>query len=177
MIKDGAEKALPQRVKKAVTQTPNTTEEPSDEKSKDTDYKKVYPKKLTAYKKHRYSGDELTKHIIGTDIPKKRSRGTVKDIINVWRQFYKKQKWDKLARFNTKGKLGVPYALFKAKNIIPSKGGYRPDKLLYKLWMGTFTYPTDLYLGGILKVGTLAKDQYTRTHACGLRLERERELF
>ena len=29
--------------------------------------------------------------------------------------------------------------------------------------MGTFTYPTDLYLGGILKVGTLAKDQYTRT--------------
>ena len=118
MIKDGAEKALPQRVKKAVTQTPNTTEEPSDEKSKDTDYKKVYPKKLTAYKKHRYSGDELTKHIIGTDIPKKRSRGTVKDIINVWRQFYKKQKWDKLARFNTKGKLGVPYALFKAKNII-----------------------------------------------------------
>ena len=43
--------------------------------------------------------------------------------------------------------------------------------------MGTFTYPTDLYLGGILKVGTLAKDQYTRTHACGLRLEREKELF
>ena len=64
-------------------------------------YKKVYPKKLTAYKKHKYSGDELTKHIIGTDIPKKQSRGTVKDIINVWRQFYKKQKWDKLARFNT----------------------------------------------------------------------------
>ena len=118
VIKDGAEKALPQRVKKAVTQNPNTMEEPSAEKSKDTDYKKVYPKKLTAYKKHRYSGDELTKHIIGTDIPKKRSRGTVKDIINVWRQFYKKQKWDKLARFNTKGKLGVPYALFKAKNII-----------------------------------------------------------
>ena len=42
MIKDGAKNALPQRVKKAVTQTPNTTEEPSDEKSKDTDYKKVY---------------------------------------------------------------------------------------------------------------------------------------
>ena len=30
--------------------------------------------------------------------------------------------------------------------------------------MGTFTSPTDLYLGGILKVGTLAKNQYTRTH-------------
>ena len=28
------------------------------------------------------------------------------------------------------------------------------------MWMGTFTYPTDLYLGGILKVGTLAKDQF-----------------
>ena len=43
MIKDGAKNALPQRVKKAVTQTPNTTEEPSDEKSKDTDYKKQVP--------------------------------------------------------------------------------------------------------------------------------------
>ena len=41
--------------------------------------------------------------------------------------------------------------------------------------MGTFTYPTDLYLGGILKVGTLAKDQYTRTHACGLLAVRTRE--
>ena len=69
MIKDGAKNALPQRVKKAVTQTPNTTEEPSDEKSKDTDYKKVYPKKLTACKKHRYSGDELTKHIIAPRVP------------------------------------------------------------------------------------------------------------
>ena len=51
------------------------------------------------------------------------------------------------------------------------------DQALYKLWMGTFTYPTDLYLGGILKVGTLAKDQCTRTHARGLRLERERGAF
>ena len=53
----------------------------------------------------------------------------------------------------------------------------------FKLWMGTFTYPTELpwgtvqivdgyihvpdglYLGGILKVGTLAKDQYIYPHA------------
>ena len=28
------------------------------------------------------------------------------------------------------------------------------------MWMGTFTYPTDLYRCGILKVGTLAKDQF-----------------
>ena len=30
----------------------------------------------------------------------------------------------------------------------PATGGYRPDKVLYKLWMGTFTSPTDLYRGG-----------------------------
>ena len=61
-----------------------------------------------------------------------------------------------------------------------SKGGYRPDKVLCKLWMGTFTYPTDLYHGkDMMESPRSGHSRRTnpRTHACGLRLERERELF
>jgi len=57
------------------------------------------------------------RRVTGTDIPKKRQRGGESDVIEAWRTYYKRQGWDKIARFDNKGRLGTPYALFKAKNV------------------------------------------------------------
>ena len=38
-------------------------------------------------------------------------------MIKAWASYYRRQGWHKIAAFNYKGHIGVPYALFKAKNI------------------------------------------------------------
>ena len=55
--------------------------------------------------------------ITNKDIPKKRQRGGEEDVVKAWGIYYKSQGWDKIARFDNKGRLGVPYLLFKAKNV------------------------------------------------------------
>ena len=54
----------------------------------------------------------------GTKELKKRQRGDASDVMKAWQHYYQKQGWDKIARFDSKGRLGTPYLLFKAKNII-----------------------------------------------------------
>ena len=49
------------------------------------------------------------------DIPEKRQRGGEEDVVKAWTIYYKSQGRDKIARFNHKGRLGVPYLQFKAK--------------------------------------------------------------
>ena len=50
-------------------------------------------------------------------MPKKNQRGGERDVIAAWARYYRDKGWNKIAAFNNKGRLGVPYALFKAKNI------------------------------------------------------------
>ena len=54
----------------------------------------------------------------GTVKPHKRQQGNEADLIKAWKIHYKDKGWDKVARFRPSGKLGVPYILFKSKNII-----------------------------------------------------------
>ena len=54
-----------------------------------------------------------------TPVPKKKKqRGGEEDIKRAWKHYYRQQGWHKIARFNDKGRLGTPYILFKAKNVV-----------------------------------------------------------
>jgi len=81
------------------------------------DYERIYPKKITAYRKRNFKGEAILKEVTGTSMPRARQRGDMGDVIKAWKQYYKSQGWDKIARFDHKGRLGTPYVLFKAKNI------------------------------------------------------------
>ena len=82
------------------------------------DYCEIYPKKLTGYKKAKYKGWDLLAEINGEEPPRTRSKGGASDVIGAWKHFYKAQGWNKIARFDTRGRLDVPYCLFKGKNVI-----------------------------------------------------------
>ena len=81
------------------------------------DYEAIYPKKMTAYRRRKCRGPAILAEVIGTQEPKKKEKGDARDVVLGWKQFYKSKGWDKLAKFDTKGKIGTPYALFKAKNV------------------------------------------------------------
>ena len=72
------------------------------------DYETVYPRKMTAYRRKKYQGEELLAQATGTQEPKKREKGGERDVITAWKHCYKSKGWDKLARFNSKGKIGTP---------------------------------------------------------------------
>ena len=78
---------------------------------------KAHPKKVTEYRKRCSKGAAILDVIANKDIPKKRQRGGEEHVIKAWGIYYKSQGWDKIARFDNKGRLGVPYLLFKAKNV------------------------------------------------------------
>jgi len=82
------------------------------------DYCEIYPKKLTGYKKAKYKGWDLLAEINGEEPPRTRSKGGASDVIGAWKHFYKAQGWNKIARFDARGRLDVPYCLFKGKNVI-----------------------------------------------------------
>ena len=81
------------------------------------DYEVIHPKKVTEYRKRCSKGAAILDVITNKDIPKKRQRGGEEDVVKAWGIYYKSQGWDKIARFDNKGRLGVPYLLFKAKNV------------------------------------------------------------
>ena len=49
---------------------------------------------------------------------KKNMVGTEKDLIQLWKKKYMQEGWNKYANFDARGKLNVPYALLKLKNLI-----------------------------------------------------------
>ena len=38
-------------------------------------------------------------------------------LISAWRWFYRKKGWHKITKFDSKGRVTAPYALYKAKNV------------------------------------------------------------
>ena len=85
--------------------------------TKGADYEVIYPKKLTTYRRRKFR-TTLLQEMCGTEKPHKRQQGSVVDLLKAWKIYYKDKGWDKIARFQSSGKLGIPYVLFKSKNIV-----------------------------------------------------------
>ena len=81
------------------------------------DYVRVHPKRMTAYRKRAYRGEAILSEVTGTRMPKQRQKGGAVDVVEAWRQYYKHEGWHKIVPFDSRGRLGTPYALFKAKNV------------------------------------------------------------
>ena len=81
------------------------------------DYQVLHPRKVTAHQIRVNQGAAILDVVTKDDIPKKRQRGGEEDVLKAWKVYYKRRGWDKIARFNNKGRLGTPYLLFKAKNV------------------------------------------------------------
>lgn len=80
-------------------------------------YDVVYPAKMSAYRKRRYSVEELPAQIMREKPLPKNQRGGEKDMIELFKRIYKRRGWDRYAKFNTKGGFNIPYVLLKAKNM------------------------------------------------------------
>jgi hypothetical protein len=85
----------------------------------DKGYEKVYPRKLTAYRRQRYK-DDLAANILQAKAAPEREAGTEQDVVRAWEVIYKRRGWNKIASYNRKGGFNKPYVLFKAKNVAPS---------------------------------------------------------
>ena len=85
--------------------------------NKATGYEEVYIAKLSAYRKQRYSNQELPEQIIRSKEAPVNQQGTVQDVMKMWQRIYKANGWQRYAPFNTKGNFNQPYVMFKAKNI------------------------------------------------------------
>ena len=86
--------------------------------SEATGYQTVYPAKLSAYRRKRYSVEELPEQIMREAPPPTGQGGGERDIVEMIRMIYKRRGWDKYARFERNGGFNQPYILFKAKNVI-----------------------------------------------------------
>ena len=90
--------------------------------SADTGYQPVFIAKMSQYRKQRYDEEELPNQILrSVRVKDKRQKGSEQDITKMFARIYKKRGWDEYAKFNMQGGLGVPYVLFKAKNMIDQK--------------------------------------------------------
>ena len=84
----------------------------------ETGYERIYPAKLSSYRKKKYTSEELMDgEIVREQEPPAAQKGTERDIINLWSKVYKERGWDQFATFNKKGGFNRPYVIFKAKNI------------------------------------------------------------
>ena len=81
-------------------------------------YERIYPAKLSQYRKSRYSIDELPEQILRQGPPPEKQRGGEKDIVSPFARIYRKRGWEQYAKFNNKGGFNQPYILMKAKNVI-----------------------------------------------------------
>lgn len=72
-------------------------------------YEKVFAKKWDSKKR------QSTRTVLQPTPPKK--QGTQADVMKAWNHLYRSRGWNHMATFDKKGKLNVPYLLFKAKNI------------------------------------------------------------
>jgi len=81
-----------------------------------THYQQVYPTLFTK-KANNKTNEDIINHIATSDKPtKQKESGSEKDILRHWELFYKRKGWDKITPYNSKGKLGYMYAIFKDKN-------------------------------------------------------------
>ena len=81
------------------------------------DYEEIHPNKMTPYRKRAKRHTILQEACNTTPNKKANQRGTEHDIKEAWKVYYRSKGWHKLVPFNNQGKLGRPYALFKAKNV------------------------------------------------------------
>ena len=82
-----------------------------------TGYQKVYPTKLSTFRKKRYSPTELPAQILRTEAPAPNQRGSSRDVVALMKRVYDSKGWGKIAKFENKGGFKQPYVLFKAKNV------------------------------------------------------------
>ena len=81
-------------------------------------YERIYPAKLSQYRKQRYGVDELPKQILRPAPAPKKQQGGEKDVKELYARIYRKRGWGQYAKFNNQGGLNQPYVLFKAKNVV-----------------------------------------------------------
>ena len=83
-------------------------------------YEKIYPARLSAYRKRRYTIHELPEQIIRSSPLPPNQSGSEADLMALWKRIYQQKGWAKYARWGEKAGLNQPYVLFKAKNVIES---------------------------------------------------------
>ena len=81
-------------------------------------YEKVYPNKVTAYRKKKHGEDLLSNMTVNAQT-RRQGKGTMDDIIKAWRWWYQKRGYQKIAKFDGSGGISKPYALYKDKNLKP----------------------------------------------------------
>ena len=82
-----------------------------------TGYQEIMPAKLSAYRRKRYTVEELPEQIMRTKQVPANQRGSERDLTELFSRIYKRRGWQRYAPFNRKGGLNQPYLLFKAKNV------------------------------------------------------------
>ena len=87
-----------------------------------TGYSEIYPRKLTGYQTKKHGRSKVHEYITHQSKPAPvRQQGTYSDILRSWRILYQEKGWTRFGRFSNSGQLGVPYALFKAKNVLDKR--------------------------------------------------------
>ena len=90
--------------------------------SEEAGYQRVWPARMSQYRKKRYNDDELSGQILRDAPLPDKQKGSEVDIMKLFARIYKKRGWDEYAKFDSsKGGLNQPYILFKAKNMIDRK--------------------------------------------------------
>ena len=79
-------------------------------------YERVYPNKVTAYRKKKHGKELLANLTVGAET-RRQGKGTEEDIIKAWRYWYQKNGYQKIAKFDVNGVVSKPYALYKDKNL------------------------------------------------------------
>ena len=86
-------------------------------------YTRVWPLKDTAYKRKKHGTSRLLANMVTADRASVRAnqlsveREQDKHLVTAWRWHYRKRGWHKVTRFNVRGRITQPYALYKAKNV------------------------------------------------------------
>lgn len=81
-------------------------------------YERIYPARLSQYRKRRYNVEELPEQILRKAPMPQRQKGAEKDLVDLFARIYGKRGWSKYAKFNRQGGFNQPYILFKAKNMV-----------------------------------------------------------
>ena len=87
-----------------------------------TGYVEAEPRKLTSYQTKKHGRTEVHKYVlnVGQQPPRPNQRGGWSDVIRAWRLLYREKGWNRFGKFDSRGRFGTPYALFKAKNVVDS---------------------------------------------------------
>jgi len=90
--------------------------------SEDMGYVEETPRRVTPARLRRHGPEGITRYAIQPRPPRRRDeRGSMADVVSAWGHLYRARGWGKYGRFDTKGRISEPYALFKAKNVTDSR--------------------------------------------------------